>query len=859
MEFVKKIGKILLVCGILFPNVIFSQIEQVDPCGGGGTTLPPAVQNSPYCVRLRSLSAGPWSWSRTGEPLGSGLSIFNLGGGFAELRSNSVVLAAGTYTGLSISDGTNSMLFDFDVLAACPTSPPCGTEFAFVLDQSGSMGSTVPGGGTRWEKLIECMASYMPAIRTLLSLGANDRWSITLFEGNNATIIDTRDFDNLPNLSSGPGGLFNGISPGGVTPMGGGIQRALQDFFVSSKVPWKRQVVVVLTDGRQNMNPKVQGSPNKSIFNDPLWSPLGGILMGGTNLGQLPIDLSSTNPINAHIKLHSIGIGVSSSTLEFDLLSAFSTASLFFHTDGSVTNLAPHLTSVGVSAFQGCTPRILEMNLETISQSNQSRTIVVNDSTHYLALQFLAENSFSDPRIEIYYNDTIQDFSPVLRNNKQILYRIDFLSSRNGFIRRGKGTWRVTFSDSKVDGAMPMLFTALVEDKNIHHSIDFNGVNKFYAGDAIPVRVKIEKDQEPLNKQVAVKAFLLRPGDDLGDLAARNAFDPPGSINPDLTPGQVKMDFIAGNKKFSDLLKTLKIPEITLSPNGNGEYVGSFQGNEVTGAYQVVSYIQGSYPALGSFQGRESRFAHVDFSRPEDIRLMDKLIFLGKGDIGNKGSNLYQIQIRPINKFGRFLGPAQESRIKFTLSNGNLGTIRDNLDGTYSATLEVEKGTNPSIGFHVIDFNKPVEVKKLSRYDSLGFAICLAAGVSIPSQNLQNFKPGIYGEIGFGYRFTPNIGFELLGGGYTFRSNYHILGATLWGKYTFNQVVQPLGLDLNLGLGAGVFKPKGMNTELGYGLRAGLSKNLKPGFRLGLDFSLFNLSDSNISFATIGLGAQFRL
>lgn len=847
MKTVKKIAKVLLILGILFPNVALSQINQVDPCGGvGGTTLPPAVQNAPYNVRLSSALAGAWSVPTV--PSGSGLSIVDVGG-FGELRSNSIVLTPGSYS-VRIFKGAVSMNFDFDVIAPCPVTPPCGTEFAFVLDQSGSMGIPLSVGGTRWENLITSIQTYFPAIQTKLSLGSNDHWSIILFEGNNANIIGTGDFSALPNLSTTSPGLFAGETPGGLTPIGGGIQRAMQDFFVFSKVPWKRQVVVLLTDGRQNKNPVVL-TPSRTI--DSIAATFGrNILNGGANAGSLPIDFESGSSIYRHFKIHSIGIGVGTSDVEFSQLQSFSSSGLFYSTDGTGPNLSTHLNSILVNAFQGCSPRILEMSLETINQSIQTKSFVVNDSTHYLTLQFLAEQRFRNPQINIYYNDTIQDFEPVIRNDQQILYRIDFLSSRNGRIRPSKGIWRVSYSDLQSNDPIPMLFTAIVEDKNIHHSQDFNNVGKVYAGDDIPVRVKVEKDQEGLNQQVTVKAYLLKPGDDLGDLAARNSFDP-GSPNPDLTQGQSKMDFISMTKPFSDLLTTKKIPEITLTSAGNGEYNGRFSGNEVRGPYQIVSYIQGTYPSLGNFQGRESRFIHVDFSRPEDIRLRDELVFLNKGD---NVINHYLLRIRPINKFGRYLGPAQESRIKFSLSDGNVGQIVDNLDGTYSAVLDVPVGSNPQVKIHVIDFEKAVRTRRLSRYDSTGWILCLAAGVSLPLQN--TYKSGVFGEIGLGYRFTPQWGVELLGGGYTFRRNHHILGATLWGKYSFNNV-NAWGMDLHLGAGAGIFSPKGGNSETGYGLKAALSKDLQPWFRLGLDIAYFNLPNSNSNFTTLGIGVQFKL
>ena len=397
----------------------------------------------------------------------------------------------------------------------------------------------------------------------------------------------------------------------GGTPMGGGIQMALEHAFegILDKGNGRNRIIILLTDGEQNLNPMVDQTIADKISCLSGFSPANGITMtdntvatrpnwGGLGTNQI---ILSSGPY-ARVKIYSIDIGANTTQVQDVLQNLSNQSGAHFAGSQSPSDVNAFFVQITKDWLQGCSPRILDSrNGKTISLSQPSvEAFHVNDSIQTLTVNFFAtDEPFTSANIIVYKDGQAVGNLPIKTEHPQpnsILLQVD-LQQNPGFSTAG--LWEFRIFDVK---PVSYRVTAFAEDKRIHHELSLGNNPKYYAGDDLPVSFIADYQGVGLSGGVA-QAVLFRPGDDLGDLTANaptpidlSPFEPGGSL------ARAKIDRLMKDSIFrKKLYDEQRI--ITLKDLGNGSYTGTFKNNIVTGSYRVYRYHERDAPESKAVSG----------------------------------------------------------------------------------------------------------------------------------------------------------------------------------------------------------------------------------------------------------------
>ena len=176
-----------------------------------------------------------------------------------------------------------------------------------------------------------------------------------------------------------------------------------------------------------------------------------------------------------------------------------------------------------------------------------------------------------------------------------------------------------------------------------------------------------------------VKARILKPGDDLGDLLAKH----PKKVDPAKTPDagspgyQKYLHLLENDPKFLAKLRS-SADKLTLAHQGGGKYSASYNPGDVSGIYQIVYRVSAESAEFGKIQRKAVQSLYIRFG---DINL-------DKSTVSStvKDKNI-TIRLRPITTYGRFIGPAQGSAFSVDGAGISLSGITDHQDGSYTLVL----------------------------------------------------------------------------------------------------------------------------------------------------------------------------
>lgn len=734
---------------------------------------------------------------------------------------------------------------------------PCQREIVFILDKSGSMNLPAETGiaGSRWQKLRDVMDAELTTLSSL-GLAATDTVEIILF-GGGVVRQSLQDLLPIPIIDDL---IPPATIPSGGTPLGGGIQMAIQRSLANLGRPGhgKRRMLFIVSDGVQNMNPMVDDSDWSLRCTAP--HPPGGVAPTDVVEPALPAipplgagSIPLTTGLNETVEIRTVGIGnltgaahTAMDGLPGDYQSTSGVANLILITDALMTGW------LAVS-----TPRIVDArNGQTASQGTIEK-FVVNDSVQNITVRFFAtDQSFLNTGVQIFKDGKRINGGKMTIRPKFQLWHIDLTDPKVKAENPGlviAGDWEAHLPGD--DRNLPYAFTAIVEDDLIHHTLSIGNGEKLYAGDPLPVKATLTYRGVGVPKAKKAVAILYRPGDDLGEVAS--AAPTPAQLTSSEqggSLGQAKVDHVTSQTQYYEKLREQN-RLIDLSDNGNGEYTGTFIGNEVTGGYRVVVRLEGAHPNAKSYQDWQMEGAFFDFSRPEDVVLKKEVVPVGKPVKGEPST--YIVRITPVNKFGNRIGPGQESRIRVTSAQGNVGVLKDNLDGSYEVPIVTPHGSDPVITVHIADTRKPVYRGPLIE-GIKPWSLSLHAGLTLPTAKLDSLhNPGIFAEADLNYRINNRWDAEMLLGYYGFSGgDFNILGASALAGYRFD--LEP-SIYLRPAVGIGYFKPKGQTATAGYTARLELAKSFNSRLDGTLHGAYFSLPDPDYTFWAAGLGLKYRL
>ncbi|MBV6438998.1 MAG: hypothetical protein EPGJADBJ_00628 [Saprospiraceae bacterium] len=745
-----------------------------------------------------------------------------------------------------------SRTYDFvlkNTVTACPTI----REYVLLLDKSGSM------HGTKWDILKGCVKAYLPTLNNQMT--SSDYLTVMYFNGNSASVKSSKQPFRQPWMSNQTdieNTLFNvSVNLTDLTPLGDGLIDAIAD--LNTNPVNTIQSIIVFSDGMQTIGPYLKpDEPDRYeiIQTTP-----------AVNLNASP---------NDKIKIFTIGVGAIPGYTDM-LRDLANVDNDYAQADVATSDeLNIFFTRTIPASLRYCTPRFLhyrtgELNGEDVEKREAFQ---VNKFIEKLTIRVIPdENARLSDDWRLYKDGVpITTISPAW-DGLSLIYSIDFplsFDGGNSYVDES-GKWEVGLKGLK-GGKYEIM--AMVEDdylqtdialgKPVSSTTSTGGTansNPAYTGlqyavnvgDEIRVQASLTFIGNPLTNVQEVEAFLLRPGDDLGDLAAETYVSGKdlNPAEPNTPLGQAKIDSLMRDSAFVAKLKKTIQPS-PMSHIGNGIYSTSFTDNKVTGTYRAVVRFRGTLPGAGEFEGWETKCILVDFGEPGDIDLNTAQVFATGAD--KKGS--YRVKFTPTNRFNRKLGPGQVNRIKVQLQPGGPVNIIDNLDGSYTIDRTFGPNENPFIQVNVIDSETPVYSGSLYGLAGRKWFLSAHLGTAFPVSKFDaaTYKTGYFAEVDFGRMLSRMFYLEAVGGYYNFGSQKYIIGGSLYAG-----ILPPIGANykLNLGLGGGYYKPKNEDAEGGLSVRLGIRRSLNANLDACLDGTYFYLPKTERAFATVGLGVKY--
>ena len=139
-------------------------------------------------------------------------------------------------------------------------------QAVFVLDHSGSMGSSTESGKTRWQALTSGVNAMLPSFNEL-NPPSGSELGLTLFESSVKPDLLGADFIPVDGAAAGKvSSAIPSTHSSGATAMGPGLANGIGKF----NSPSKNQVILLFTDGEQNVGPLVDTGGERYDNDNPV-------------------------------------------------------------------------------------------------------------------------------------------------------------------------------------------------------------------------------------------------------------------------------------------------------------------------------------------------------------------------------------------------------------------------------------------------------------------------------------------------------------------------------------------------------------------------------------------------------------
>ncbi|MEN0003503.1 MAG: vWA domain-containing protein [Bacteroidota bacterium] len=593
-------------------------------------------------------------------------------------------------------------------------------DVVLVLDQSGSMSGDVDPNETgvqpKIEELKDVAELFIQTARGEASLGLGDPGDPIISDADQISAVyfssasDNKDVDLIPFREDGDDlldmGSIDGMSPGGLTAMGQGIRDALNELDGS---PDHNQSVIVITDGMQNVNPRVEST-------------------GGTN-PTVTLDRNNNGSIQANetlndleVRIFSVGLNTPTSHNELldDMAQATQAQAYFNFTPPNAGDLAVSSTySLQQSFIDGLIDLVDSGSPQPVFyeyySGDQTRTFQVNKAGTNLRILLkpgrevnslvrfrLIKDGIVLNELDDYVRVLAGDFYQMAFINLAKPYRLP-----NGTLFDPVGEWTL---EVQARESISYEVSGIIDDALFDYDLSFGDADNL-VNETLAIQAQLSYRGQSLTDSVTVRALLLKPEEDLQSLLATTNTD---VIATEPEGGNTATD------KYQTLLRDpafvaqlgLEDRLITLTAGSDNIFRGTFSDTDVTGTYRCVFLIEGFSSALGPLERSLNRFAIVRL-HGIDYDDSDKELV-----IDPKSGFIRGVRFTPQGANSLLLGPgyARDINARLVKGSGTIGTIRDNLDGSYTLPISgLGSNSDPEID---------VRIKGESFYDGLvsGFA-----------------------------------------------------------------------------------------------------------------------------------------
>ncbi|MEA2165638.1 MAG: hypothetical protein QOK37_3765 [Thermoanaerobaculia bacterium] len=550
-------------------------------------------------------------------------------------------------------------------------------DVVLVLDKSGSMNDLPPdvGMGNMTTK-VEILKSAVEAfVANWQSLDAPtmdggdwsaDRLGLVFFDSMAApqTIAGADAPANFfvrrsagwnPVLSA-----IDGLTPGGSTSIGGGINAGMQQWVNDPK---NDATFVVVTDGMQNTAPLI--TPTASNF-----------------LGLLPVAGLDQELRKRFIPILTIGFGTPAAVDENLIRNiAFETAGRSYMSVNATTMFDSFALTL-VSVLKGNTASLSARHHETMTGAGPGPThkVIVDNSARRVvfSLQWTPPlNNALD--LEAFPPGASSPVAPTSSKHlrQTTIQTFDLPPGKAGSwsvrAKRAKG------SDTK--GDVPYTLNVFFLERHLDYRLSVDPV-RAKSGDRVRLRAEVSYDGKPLEHlpDGALKVRVQRPkaaiGTLLRDLKDAKRPVPAADVK---TPYQSKVAQLSRADLRS--LRPSDAETVTLKEERRGIYSAPLDAAAVPGSYAYEVVLDWDDPRTGHVR-REERLEQFIALKAD----RDKTTIESKRSADNKS---VLVSVTPRDQFGNLLGPGYESKVQAKLlSAGRIsGPIDQRLTGTYVFTI----------------------------------------------------------------------------------------------------------------------------------------------------------------------------
>jgi hypothetical protein len=538
-------------------------------------------------------------------------------------------------------------------------------DLIFVLDISGSMSekaipTCVSGCQTKIDALKFAVGKFFERGAILGNFDADDKVSVVYFEtgvdNTDATLVSWSPASNITTLAT----HVNAKSLGNSTNLNGGLASAISNLTNSSR----KQNVIVFTDGIQNVSPLVTSTGGA----DPT------VTIGGIDFKK------STAPL----KIYSIGLNAPSGAVYSTLQDiAHATNGIpYFNTDAGFT-LDETFINTLITVLKGSSPQLIDYrSVNANGKAINVETFVVNKHVDKILLDYTsAGEKNSDATITVLKDSVdVTQFGTLVNRNGYKLFSMSLPKKKTvGDTIKSEGKWSLVIRNSP--GGYKA--SAIVDDHALKYTCSV-GDSVYTVGDTLNLKITMGYKGTPLTDASQITALVLKPGDDWGDLLANASVQ--GTPSGDVTgAGDAKgLALLSDTALYNKLLSSKQV--VPMTNNGDGTYTGNFRDTQLTGPYRVVFLIKGSRSDIGSYVRTETVSLMVNFGNIDDAKSVKSHTW--------KGDTLILV-FKPMNVYGKLMGPAYESRIHVTPAPSK---VVDNLDGSYNCIFyNTPEASDPQI------------------------------------------------------------------------------------------------------------------------------------------------------------------
>jgi von Willebrand factor type A domain-containing protein len=535
---------------------------------------------------------------------------------------------------------------------ATPVAPLIPANIYMVLDQSGSMSGSTSAAG---EKKIDALHDAGQMVVDLVDDYATDGFRLgavsfsTTVTGNSG-LKDLSIAAEKTSLQT----FINGLVPTNLTAIGLGINGAISALPPGSP---NQKVVMLLSDGIQNV------APNLDLKAPPPGAAVGGV--------ALPSD----------VQFYTVALG---SNIQDDLFDDLATAGGipgFYYSGGTPeiqSNFAFWIAGVlgldpagpfapGGSAFAPVAQS--SPGGEThyhVNKTARRVTFLVNWPDKGNNLQFELQTPVG------LIHPPATSFHPAQGYAE---YTVQFPLRGHGPSDH-VGEWVVNITNNPQQ--LPSHTYALFDDPVLNLQYK-TGSDDPAAGQPLPLEARVFENGAPISG-LTVQATLDGPGQGVGEALSASNVSP---ASPAGDPGS------AAERKLATLLRLdpdvlgHSASSITLIESEPGVYRAELPASRTlaAGTYVVNFSVAGHGVANGKFE-RSQRFSRYLRLKPE----------IGNSNVTvNSSAGVFHVTFTPRDRNNLRLGPGWENVIKVTASAGRVGRLVDNLDGSYSTTIEGTK------------------------------------------------------------------------------------------------------------------------------------------------------------------------